>query len=37
MKLEDLVRRIREGLMTLEDVPARWREAVRAKLEASDE
>lgn len=27
------VRRIREGLMTLEDVPARWREAVRQELE----
>ena len=27
------VRRIRAGEMTLEDVPARWREAVREALE----
>ena len=27
------VRRIREGLMTLDEVPARWREAVRQALE----
>lgn len=27
------VRRIRAGLMTLEDVPERWREAVREALE----
>ena len=27
------VRRIRSGEMTLEDVPARWREAVREALE----
>lgn len=27
------VRWIKEGRMTLEDVPERWREAVRAKLE----
>lgn len=27
------VRRIRAGLMTLEDVPERWREKVRAALE----
>lgn len=26
------VRRIRAGLMTLEDVPERWREAVREAL-----
>lgn len=27
------VRWIREGRMAIEDVPARWREAVREKLE----
>lgn len=27
------VRRIREGKMTLEEVPLRWREAVRQALE----
>jgi len=27
------VRRIRAGLMTLEDVPERWRQAVREALE----
>lgn len=27
------VRRIRAGLMTLEDVPERWREKVRQALE----
>ena len=27
------VRRIREGKMTLEEVPERWREAVRKALE----
>ena len=27
------VRKIKAGEMTLEDVPARWREAVRKKLE----
>ena len=27
------VRRIKAGLMTLEDVPERWREKVRAALE----
>ncbi len=27
------VRRIRAGLMTLEEVPLRWREAVREALE----
>jgi len=27
------VKRIRAGLMTLEEVPARWREEVRAALE----
>jgi len=27
------VRRIREGKMTLEEVPLRWREAVRKALE----
>ena len=27
------VRRIREGSMTLSDVPERWREAVREALE----
>ena len=27
------VRRIREGKMTLEEVPERWREAVREALE----
>ena len=27
------VRRIREGKMTLEEVPLRWREAVREALE----
>lgn len=28
------VRRIREGLMTIFDVPLRWREDVRKELEA---
>lgn len=28
------VRRIKNGLMGIDDVPARWREAVRAALEA---
>ncbi len=28
------VRRIKAGLMTIEEVPALWREAVRAALEA---
>jgi len=28
------VRKIKAGEMTLEDVPERWREAVRKKLEA---
>ena len=28
------VRRIREGLMTIENVPTRWREEVRRVLEA---
>lgn len=28
------VRRIKHGLMTIEEVPARWREAVREALEA---
>lgn len=27
------VRRIRAGIMTLEEVPVRWREAVREALE----
>ncbi len=27
------VKRIRKGLMTLEDVPERWRDAVREALE----
>ena len=27
------VRRIQEGFMTIEDVPERWREAVREALE----
>ena len=27
------VRRIRAGLMTIEDVPEKWREAVREALE----
>ena len=27
------VNRIKHGLMTLEEVPTRWREAVRAALE----
>lgn len=27
------VNRIRHGLMTLDDVPERWREAVRKELE----
>ena len=31
------VRRIREGKMTLEEVPARWYEAVKAALEEDDE
>ena len=30
------VKRIRAGLMTLEEVPIRWREAVREALEGSD-
>lgn len=29
------VRRIRAGLMTLEDVPERWREKVRQALEGN--
>lgn len=28
------VRRIKAGLMTIDEVPALWREAVRAALEA---
>ncbi len=35
--VELYVTRIRAEKMTLDQVPARWREAVRAKLEASDE
>lgn len=31
------VRRIREGKMTLEEVPARWYEAVKAALEEGEE
>ena len=27
------VKRIRKGLMTIEEVPERWREQVRAELE----
>ena len=27
-------RRIKDGTMTIEDVPARWREAVQALLDA---
>ena len=30
------VRRIRAGLMTLEEVPLRWREAVRKALEGDE-
>lgn len=30
------VRRIRAGEMTLEEVPARWREAVREALEEEE-
>lgn len=30
------VRRIKAGKMTLEDVPARWHEAVKAALEEDD-
>ena len=33
MMVKIYVRRIREGLMRLEDVPLRWREAVREALE----
>lgn len=29
-------RRIKAGLMTLDDVPARWYEAVKALLDADD-
>lgn len=31
------VRRIREGKMTLEEVPTRWYEAVKAALEEDEE
>lgn len=31
------IKRIRAGKMTLEDVPARWYEAVKAILEEDDE
>lgn len=30
-------RRIKDGLMTLDEVPQRWRDAVAAMLEADDE
>ena len=30
------LRRIKAGKMTLEDVPARWHEAVKAALEEDD-
>ena len=30
------VKRIRAGLMTIDDVPARWRKAVEEALEGSD-
>lgn len=30
-------RRIKAGLMILEDVPARWHEAVKALLDADDD
>ena len=30
-------RRIKDGLMTLEEVPQRWRDAVAVMLEADDE
>ena len=30
-------RRIKEGRMTIEEVPERWREAVQALLDADDE
>jgi len=30
-------RRIRDGRMTVEEVPERWREAVQALLDADDE
>lgn len=30
-------RRIKDGLMTLDEVPQRWRNAVAAMLEADDE
>lgn len=30
-------RRIRDGRMTIEEVPERWREAVQALLDADDE
>lgn len=30
-------RRIRDGRMTIEEVPERWREAVQALLDAGDE
>lgn len=29
-------KRIKEGIMTLEEVPARWRETVRQMLEADE-
>lgn len=29
--------RIKAGIMTIDDVPARWREAVRRMLEEDDE
>lgn len=30
-------RRIRDGRMTIEEVPERWRDAVQALLDADDE
>lgn len=30
-------KRIKAGLMTIEEVPERWREAVQALLDADDE
>lgn len=30
-------RRIKEGRMTIEEVPERWRDAVRTLLDADDE
>lgn len=30
-------RRIKDGRMTIEEVPERWREAVQALLDADDE